>query len=394
LISWTDFENEVVNRLDRDIRRESNPDQNDAIKAPLDQSLFIVAGPGSGKTTAIALRVLKLIFVDGIDPSNILATTFTRKAANELRSRILGWGDQLKVAFMNNSSYGNIENQLHSLDLNRIITGTLDSIAEETLVSIRTPGTPPPVGIEDFVSNALMIRYGLFHHGRHRNSDLRRYIEQLRGTPWNLNVSEISSVLREMKDRFYHDQIDIDQFRGDNYDHPGVRAMCGAITDYVQELQNGLHLDFTLLEQHFLIHLYDGTLDRFLQDVRFILVDEYQDTNLLQEQIYFAIARAALRNGGSITVVGDDDQSLFRFRGATVDLFREFPSRIGNQLTINPITIHLSQNYRSTEAIVNFRRNEQLYLCVKGNMRTTLYSVCSERILSNSLMTLQTSFIE
>ena len=55
-------------------------------------SLFVVAGPGSGKTTAITLRVLRLIFVDLFDPAAILATTFTNRAADELRSRILGWG--------------------------------------------------------------------------------------------------------------------------------------------------------------------------------------------------------------------------------------------------------------------------------------------------------------
>jgi DNA helicase-2/ATP-dependent DNA helicase PcrA len=59
-------------------------------------AVMVLAGPGTGKTTALALRVLKLIFVDRQDPGGILATTFTKKAAAELRSRILGWGDSLK----------------------------------------------------------------------------------------------------------------------------------------------------------------------------------------------------------------------------------------------------------------------------------------------------------
>ncbi len=183
MITWNDFQNTVFTQLGRDIRRQSNPDQNAAIQAPPNHSLFIVSGPGSGKTTVITLRVLKLIFVDDINPLNILVTTFTRKAAAELRSRVLGWGDQLRRAFINNSSYYPVRNQLQRLDFNRIITGTLDSISEEKLGEYRAPGTPPPpVVIEDFVSNALMIRVGLFGHGRHNNPVLRDYIIQLSGS--------------------------------------------------------------------------------------------------------------------------------------------------------------------------------------------------------------------
>src|SRR6516162_2617392 len=66
--------------------------QKKAIKRPPTEALFLVAGPGTGKTTCLTLRILKLILVDGIPPRGILATTFTKKAAEELRSRVLGWG--------------------------------------------------------------------------------------------------------------------------------------------------------------------------------------------------------------------------------------------------------------------------------------------------------------
>src|SRR6478735_6934986 len=73
------------------------PDDNqrDAVEKPVDAGLFIVAGPGSGKTTCLTLRILKLVLVDGVPPRGILATTFTVKAAEELRSRILSVGFQL-----------------------------------------------------------------------------------------------------------------------------------------------------------------------------------------------------------------------------------------------------------------------------------------------------------
>lgn len=352
MIDWNDFENAVCKYLGRDISRRGNPAQNSAIQSPINQSLFIVAGPGSGKTTVISLRVLKLILVDDVDPSNILVTTFTKKAASELRSRILGWGDQLRQVFISSNSYSHLLNQLQSLNFNRIITGTLDSISEEVLGDYRAPGTPPPVVIEDFVSNALMIRTGLFSHGRHNSSRLRNYIARLRGTAWGLNVSEVSATLREVKDRFVHDQIDIAQYRTNSTD-PGVPIACDAIDDYIQELQDSLLFDFARVEQEFLTQLQAGMLGRFLSGIKFILVDEYQDTNLLQEQIYFELAKAALQNGGSISVVGDDDQSLYRFRGATVDLFQSFLGRISKQLSVNPRVVYLSQNYRSTQTIVD-----------------------------------------
>lgn len=352
MVDWEDFENMVFTQLNRDIREESNQNQNEIIRAPLNQSLFIVAGPGSGKTTAIALRVLKLIFVDEVEPSNILVTTFTHKAADELRSRILGWGDQLRRAFMNNFHNNHIQEQMNELDLTRIITGTIDRIIEDTLLDYRSSRIQPPVIIENFVSDALMIRFGLFNHRRDQNDDLKQYIKYLQGQGL-INIKSIRSILKEIHERFYHDQIQINQFR-DNSRDPGIQLACDAICDYHNELESRFLFDFPSLEQYFLDRLSEGTLDRFLQNIRFILVDEYQDTNLLQEQIYFLITEAALTNGGSIAVVGDDDQSIFRFRGATVDLFQSFYNRINERLNINPRTIFLNQNYRSVPFIVNF----------------------------------------
>ncbi len=220
MIDWNDFENAVVSQLKRNISGQDNPEQNSAICSSPDQSLFIVAGPGSGKTTVIVLKILKLIFVDDVDPSNILVTTFTRKAASELQSRILGWGDQLRQTFIKIPSYNSIKNRLKKLDFNSVVSGTLDSIAEDILRDNRAPGTPPPVVIENFVSNALMIRIGLFSHGRYKNNELKQFIIKLKGSSYKLNVSEKSITLREIKDRFHHDLIDIDQFKN-SHDHMG-----------------------------------------------------------------------------------------------------------------------------------------------------------------------------
>lgn len=108
-----------------------------------------------------------------------------------------------------------------------------------------------------------------------------------------------------------------------------------------------------MLESNFLEKLKNNELDLFLDEIKIVLIDEYQDTNLIQEDIYFTIAKSALENDGNITVVGDDDQSLYRFRGATVDLFTNYQKRVKDKLSIDVEEINLTTNYRSTENIIN-----------------------------------------
>lgn len=344
--------------------RNLNANQIQAIEPRLNECLFVVAGPGSGKTTVLALRVLKFIFVDDVPPEAILATTFTRKAAKELRSRILAWGDQLRLAISQLPSLSPANRtRLNKLDLNAIITGTLDSIAESELTKHRAPGTQPPAVIEDFVANALMLRRGLFPFRRYEDQNLRRYISLLRGGEYGLNPGEISRIAKQMTERLHHDSVNLDTYLNsevectvcEHHPHPGVSVMCDSIRDYSNALQEQGIVDFAQLENRFLEELQNGTLaDHFTNDIRVVLVDEYQDTNLLQEQIYFELGRRILPHGGGMTVVGDDDQSLYRFRGATVDLFQSFRRRFNQQFDRYARTIFLTDNYRSTQNIVNF----------------------------------------
>lgn len=115
MISWENYQKIVIKHLNRKIGPEDNPDQNKAISAPTSQSQFLVAGPGSGKTTVMVLKILKFIFVDDVNPSSILATTFTRKAAAELRSRILDWGDKIRQVFIEDPQFKDIHPHLKEL---------------------------------------------------------------------------------------------------------------------------------------------------------------------------------------------------------------------------------------------------------------------------------------
>ncbi|MBC7262433.1 MAG: UvrD-helicase domain-containing protein, partial [Chloroflexi bacterium] len=279
---------------------ELNPQQEDVIQAPVDKCLWVVAGPGSGKTATLALRVLKLILVDEVEPSGIIATTFTRRGAAELRSRILGWGNRLIRALGLEAGH---------INLNQIVTGTLDSIVREVMSDLREPALPAPTVIEEFVSQSLMIRTGLLESGLFNDPGLRDYLVYLRGS-YGLNVGAMAEVLCDIRERIVNDQVDFSLFREKEGHRPGVEAVCRIIQMYEETLRQRLLCDYAELERQFLEQLDSAALDAFLSGVRYVLVDEYQDTNRLQEKIYLKLAEAAYTAGGGITVVGDDDQSL------------------------------------------------------------------------------------
>ncbi len=354
MISYEEFEDIVVNILKRDI--SSNEDQKKAILSESYKSLFIVAGPGSGKTTVMVLKILKYIFVDGIDPSEILATTFTRKAAEELYSRILGWGDEIKNYLTNSLDEDDFDDiskilKIEGIDFNQINIGTTDSVAEELLRKYKQPGETQPVVIEDFVANSAMIKI-LIKDEKYLNKDLVEYLKELKRISKLQEPAKMSQILIEIKNRIYYDQVDFDELYAKAQQNNGAKMALDCIKEYENTLKERHTIDFSMLESTFLDKLKNNYLDEFLDEIKIVLIDEYQDTNLIQEDIYFTIAESALKNDGSITVVGDDDQSLYRFRGATVDLFTNYKTRVMQRLSIEVEEINLKTNYRSTENII------------------------------------------
>ena len=367
MIDYNEFEEIVVNVLERDI--SSNEDQKLAISSPKDQSLFIVAGPGSGKTTVMVLKILKFIFVDDVSPNEILATTFTRKAASELLSRILSSGDKIKskliASYMDKMFSGEISDdsiikEINRIDFNQINIGTIDSIADELLRIHRQAGTSQPILIEDFVANSVMINECLLKEDRYKHDSLQEYLAEITGKQSNTdekpkvkNLTMMASILIEIKEHIYYNMIDINNIlKNIQSTEIGKQLALKLILEYVEILKGQNIYDFAMLETEFLRRLDSDSLSAFLNDIKIILVDEYQDTNLLQESIYFKIAESAIGNGGNITVVGDDDQSLYRFRGASVDLFTNFIERIA-KIGIEAREVNLKTNYRSTENIID-----------------------------------------
>ncbi|MCQ2977875.1 MAG: ATP-dependent helicase [archaeon] len=411
MISYEEFKKIVIDILERDI--SSNQEQDLAISSSLKQSLFIVAGPGSGKTTVMVLKILKFIFVDDVSPNEILATTFTKKAANELLSRILSWGDLIKkdieskawdLYFEDEDKFIEIYGveisdfikKIKRIDFNLIYTGTIDSVAEELLRVHRDPGTNQPVLIEEFVANSAMINVGLYKEDRYLDSNLQEYLAELKGAverngeiPRIKNPILMADVLLEIKNRMYYDQVKLNDLLKDVKPiERGKQLALKIIADYIDELKSKNIFDFPMLESEFLNRLEDSKLNVFLDDIKVILVDEYQDTNLLQESIYFKIAESAVKNGGNITVVGDDDQSLYRFRGATVDLFTNFSQRV-KKIGISVEEVNLRTNYRSTDNIINlcnrFVELDEDYQSARVENKLKIASPNSKLSLDNNL---------
>ncbi|MEO8648320.1 MAG: ATP-dependent helicase [Acidobacteriota bacterium] len=355
MITDSQFYDAVLTVIPRFSTHPPNPEQRDCIEQQPQIPLMIVAGPGSGKTTVLALRALSFVFVHNMMPEQVLATTFTRKAAAELRSRLIEWGLLLVDYFRAAPPIGvpaNFADWLDTLDINRFVTGTLDSICEEVLQHFRHPGDPVPVMVENFVGNALLGLHGVTRSGAGGSADFDAYIAQFThdgSVP--TSVGGKVEVVRNILDRFINDEVDLNSFRRDTTHTIGRQRLMDAHDQYRQTMTENSMLDFALLEELFLQRLLSGRLTRFTQGIRALLVDEYQDTNPLQENIYFTFVELS---GASFTIVGDDDQALYRFRGSTVELFADFVNRFHTRLpVINlPQLRYLVDNYRSTPEIV------------------------------------------
>lgn len=353
-------------------RPEPDSASRTGVEAPPDAGLFIVAGPGTGKTTCLTLRILKLILVDGLHPGRIIATTFTVKAAAELRSRVLGWGFKIIEGLrLDKGLPQDLRDQLGAVDINQVLTGTVDSLCETILRDWRALGSQPPVLADEFVTRTLMLREGLFEAGRFNSPSLESLIVALRGGKFGLNIVTKTELLQEVFDRREHDQVKWSDYLK-TPTKPKER-LDQALVAYKGALDERGLLDFARLEAEALERLQSGELDEFRNNVDALIVDEYQDTNLLQEQLYFAIAEAS---GGALTVVGDDDQSLYRFRGATVELFSDFAKRYEDRFVRVPLTVFLKTNYRSTSQIVDFVSNyailDKPYQAVRVKKKPTL----------------------
>ncbi|NBT25766.1 MAG: ATP-dependent helicase [Actinobacteria bacterium] len=360
-------------------------DQGEAIGKPWNAGVHIVAGPGTGKTATLVLRILRVVFVDGVPPGSVLAMTFTRKAASELRSRILSWGIRLQKELESLANVpADLRDRVRSVDLNKVRTGTTDSISHAMLRDHRPAGSMAPDLATEYAASAIMRRDGLYDPGL-SPEDIRQLKRLLLGLhasdrdQWNFTPHTQGDLLSQLWDRRFQDVVDWDAWVRADPEPDGPRHQVDRVHKaYLAGLTKRNLVDFPLLQARVVEAIRDGALDTALADLLVLFVDEYQDTNLLQETLYFEIAS---RCGGALTVVGDDDQSLFQFRGATVELFRQFPDRYASRFGRSPATVFLTVNYRSTPHIVEFVNRfvsmDKGYVEVRVPGKTALQTISS-----------------
>ena len=336
-----------------ELLRGLNEPQERCVKHGTDVALMIVAGPGSGKTRVLVLRALRHVFVDGMPPDQVLITTFTRKAAAEISSRLIGWGLRLASHFGEAAERsGDVSRQrwLATMDINAIQAGTLDSFCQRWLGATRQVGEPAPVMLEQFAADFVYARkvFGPTYRDGGEGT-LKTYLQRFNfGQDEIRSQGEAARVSTTVNNRIVQDLVDIDALRASGR---AEALQAKLLQDYREYLQKQHMYDFALCAERILHGLTAGSLYQKLTPVSAILVDEYQDTNPLQEAIYFALAKAS---GASFSVVGDDDQALYRFRGATVELFTSFRDRYAADVGGRTELVYLVANHRSSPEIVSF----------------------------------------
>ena len=281
-----------------------NDAQREAVTAPAEPTL-VIAGAGSGKTRVLVHRAAWLIDVEGVSPQGLLAVTFTNKAAAEMRGRI---------------------EALLSMPVSHLWIGTFHGLAHRMLRRHwREAGLPQNFQIIDSDDQLRLIKRLL------KNLE----IDDSRWVP-----KEIQWFINAQKDEGLRPQHLDDE--GD----PNRRQMIALYKAYEEVCQRGGLVDFAelLLRAHELLRDNAELLSHYRGRFRHLLVDEFQDTNAIQ----YAWLRLLAGDQGVPFVVGDDDQSIYRWRGARVEHIHQFQKDFpGTRI------VKLEQNYRSTATILN-----------------------------------------
>jgi DNA helicase-2/ATP-dependent DNA helicase PcrA len=287
--------------------------------------LLIIAGPGSGKTEVIARRVAYMVRSGIVRPEQILAVTFTERAAQGLKDRI--------------------QRRLPEVNAERMQVSTIHSFASQLLRQYSAQ-SPLPRGFR------LLDETGQFLYVYSRRN-LLGLSEIVKGRPedffaaviavFNLATEELvtpeklANCYNEQMAKAGEKEIDLCKER---------EIIAEAYGRYCKLLQENALIDFAFLQRHALSLLENNPeiVRELREEYTAILVDEYQDTNAAQERIIASLAG----DGRNLTVVGDDDQSIYRFRGATVKNILNFPERYPNTHEVV-----LTHNFRSWEPILD-----------------------------------------
>ena len=294
-----------------DFLSDLNPEQRVAVEHT-DGPLLILAGAGSGKTRVIAHRIAHLIAQKRVPSWNLLAVTFTNKAAEEMRKRV--------QRLLHGQEFSAVPwvSTFHSLCV-RILRQDIEKLNE---------GYSRRFTIYDQDDSLRVVRNGLKELG---------YDEK------KLVPRSVQGAISGAKNR--GEDVDAYAARAE-YDDDRRAAIANVYKLYEERLRanNALDFDDLLIKTVRLLRKVPEIREKYNNKFQYILVDEYQDTNSLQ----FALIRLLTEKHQNICVVGDEDQSIYKWRGADITNILNFEQHFPNTKIIR-----LEQNYRSTQTILD-----------------------------------------
>ena len=299
----------------------ANDEQKKAIQCTEGPSL-IIAGPGTGKTFTLVKRAVYLIVEKKVSPENIMMVTFTEKAAKELITRI---SNELL-------NYG------ISLNINEMYIGTFHSICLR-LIKENLEYTTLKKNFKVF--DDFEQKYFIYQNiKRFRNLENYYDVFSRESGRWyeTERIVKFCNNLNEELVDFNHllESSDV-----------SMKLVGRILEEYITLMTEHNYLDFSNIQvvAYNLLQDNPDILKEIQDKIKYVMVDEYQDTNFIQEKIVFKLTEPTK----NLCVVGDDDQGLYRFRGATIRNILEFPSKFENISQFK-----LVNNYRSEKEIVDF----------------------------------------
>ena len=279
-----------------------NPSQKEAVEH-IDGPMLILAGAGSGKTKTLTTRLAYLLGEVGIDPANTLTLTFTNKAAAEMRERAL-------KLMPSHVSYPPLLCTFHKFGL-LFLKFHIEKLGR---------------------SNAFVII---------DSDDKKRLIRSIvKELKIDLNISFIASEISKYKNSLLSSELVVEKA-----ELPDYKKIASIYVEYQKNIEENNLVDFDdlLMLTHQILAENDTLRKETSERYKYIMVDEYQDTNKLQFQLLELLSS----EHNNLCVVGDDDQSIYGWRGANIRNILEFSSNFETCKTVK-----LETNYRSTEPIL------------------------------------------
>jgi len=328
---------------------------------PSDHVLQILAGPGSGKTEVLIWRVLYELFVKSTPATRLLVTTFTNRAATELQVRVVERCDEFLRIGREEKALTIADPQVHNLRV-----GTLHSLCDQLLaeydLAYMEAGTQVIDEAETSVRIARTYRYNLGYSTPPEPPKVLNRLEQcdalvaLFRPPWEddwpTRLMQRVTLITELMAQHTETWIPRCQSSGTKNGIELVHGPQGLTEDlsklqsrWEQYLDENSILDFATIQKRFL-----SRQSSLIEAFEHVLVDEFQDTNPIQ----FAIHTEWLKSQSTkLTVVGDDDQAIYRFRGSDIECFQGLePHCHSNSVPYRRET--LATNYRSSRNVVSF----------------------------------------